>query len=162
MISVIGDGSLTGGMAYEALNNAAEMKTNFIIVLNDNHMSISKNVGGMSSSLPEDVQYAMYRSVPGLEHAKIVRNAYAIEYDCIDARQLKSTLEFKEIEGLFSGGQFNGSSGYDRSSGIFLCTQQREDGFVLQYPGSQKEALSEWIYDRIFDVCRDFSGVRSN
>ena len=53
----------------------------------------------------------------------------------------------------------NGSSGYDRSSGIFLCTQQREDGFVLQYPGSQKEALSEWIYDRIFDVCRDFSGV---
>ena len=62
-------------------------------------------VGGMSSSLPEDVQYAMYRSVPGLENAKIVRNAYAIEYDCIDARQLKSTLEFKEIDGLFSGGQ---------------------------------------------------------
>ena len=72
-------------------------------------------VGGMSSSLPEDVQYAMYRSVPGLEHAKIVRNAYAIEYDCIDARQLKSTLEFKEIEGLFSGGQFNGSSGYEEA-----------------------------------------------
>ena len=116
VISVIGDGSLTGGMAYEALNNAAEMKTNFIIVLNDNHMSISKNVGGMSSSLPEDVQYAMYRSVPGLEHAKIVRNAYAIEYDCIDARQLKSTLEFKEIEGLFSGGQFNGSSGYEEAA----------------------------------------------
>ena len=73
-------------------------------------------VGGMSSSLPEDVQYAMYRSVPGLEHAKIVRNAYAIEYDCIDARQLKSTLEFKEIEGLFSGGQFNGSSGYEEAA----------------------------------------------
>ena len=73
-------------------------------------------VGGMSSSLPEDVQYAMYRSVPGLEHAKIVRNAYAIEYDCIDARQLKSTLEFKTIEGLFSGGQFNGSSGYEEAA----------------------------------------------
>ncbi len=73
-------------------------------------------VGGMSSSLPEDVQYAMYRSVPGLEHAKIVRNAYAIEYDCIDARQLKSTLEFKNISGLFSGGQFNGSSGYEEAA----------------------------------------------
>ena len=73
-------------------------------------------VGGMSSSLPEDVQYAMYRSVPGLENAKIVRNAYAIEYDCIDARQLKSTLEFKEIDGLFSGGQFNGSSGYEEAA----------------------------------------------
>ena len=73
-------------------------------------------VGGMSSSLPEDVQYAMYRSVPGLEHAKIVRNAYAIEYDCIDARQLKSTLEFKEIAGLYSGGQFNGSSGYEEAA----------------------------------------------
>ena len=73
-------------------------------------------VGGMSSSLPEDVQYAMYRSVPGLENAKIVRNSYAIEYDCIDARQLKSTLEFKNIEGLFSGGQFNGSSGYEEAA----------------------------------------------
>ena len=71
-------------------------------------------VGGMSSSLPEDVQYAMYRSVPGLENAKIVRNAYAIEYDCIDARQLKPTLEFKNI--LFSGGQFNGSSGYEEAA----------------------------------------------
>ena len=73
-------------------------------------------VGGMSSSLPEDVQYAMYRSVSGLENAKIVRNAYAIEYDCIDARQLKSTLEFKNVEGLFSGGQFNGSSGYEEAA----------------------------------------------
>lgn len=73
-------------------------------------------VGGMSSSLPEDVQYAMYRSVPGLENVKIVRNAYAIEYDCIDARQLKNTLEFKQIEGLFSGGQFNGSSGYEEAA----------------------------------------------
>jgi len=73
-------------------------------------------VGGMSSSLPEDVQYAMYRSVAGLEHVKIVRNAYAIEYDCIDARQLYPTLEFKNIEGLYSGGQFNGSSGYEEAA----------------------------------------------
>lgn len=73
-------------------------------------------LGGMSSSLPEDVQYAMIHSVPGLENAKIVRNAYAIEYDCIDARQLKLSLEFREIEGLFSGGQFNGSSGYEEAA----------------------------------------------
>ena len=73
-------------------------------------------VGGMSSSLPEDVQYEMYRSVPGLENARIVRNAYAIEYDCIDARQLHPTLEFKNIHGLFSGGQFNGSSGYEEAA----------------------------------------------
>ena len=73
-------------------------------------------VGGMSSSLPEDVQYAMYRSVKGLENVKIVRNAYAIEYDCINARQLYPTLEFKNIKGLFSGGQFNGSSGYEEAA----------------------------------------------
>lgn len=73
-------------------------------------------LGGMSSSLPEDVQYAMYRTVPGLENVKIVRNAYAIEYDCINSRQLKPTLEFKAIEGLFSGGQFNGSSGYEEAA----------------------------------------------
>ena len=73
-------------------------------------------VGGMSSSLPEDVQHEMYRSVPGLEQAKIVRNAYAIEYDCINARQLYPTLEFKEIKGLFSGGQFNDSSGYEEAA----------------------------------------------
>ena len=73
-------------------------------------------IGGMSSSLPEDVQYAMYRSVPGMEHVKIVRNAYAIEYDCIDARQLKPSLEFRNISGLFSAGQFNGSSGYEEAA----------------------------------------------
>ncbi len=73
-------------------------------------------VGGMSSSLPEDVQYRMYRSVPGLENAKIVRNAYAIEYDCINPRQLYPTLEFKKVKGLFSGGQFNGSSGYEEAA----------------------------------------------
>ncbi len=73
-------------------------------------------VGGMSSSLPEDVQHEMYRSVPGLENAKIVRNAYAIEYDCINPRQLRPSLEFKNIKGLFSGGQFNGSSGYEEAA----------------------------------------------
>ena len=73
-------------------------------------------VGGMSSSLPEDVQHAMYSSVAGLEHVRIVRNAYAIEYDCIDARQLYPSLEFKTIHGLFSGGQFNGSSGYEEAA----------------------------------------------
>lgn len=73
-------------------------------------------LAGMSSSLPEDVQHAMYKTVPGLEHVKIVRNAYAIEYDCINSLQLKPTLEFKMIEGLFSGGQFNGSSGYEEAA----------------------------------------------
>lgn len=73
-------------------------------------------LGGMSSSLPEDVQFAMYRTVPGLEHVKIVRNAYAIEYDCINPRQLDASLEFKKIKGLFSGGQFNGSSGYEEAA----------------------------------------------
>ena len=73
-------------------------------------------VGGMSSSLPEDVQHAMYSSVAGLEHVRIVRNAYAIEYDCIDPRQLLPTLEFRDISGLFSGGQFNGSSGYEEAA----------------------------------------------
>ena len=96
-------------------------------------------IGGMSSSLPEDVQYEMYRSVPGLEHAKIVRNAYAIEYDCIDARQLKPTLEFRNISGLFSGGQFNGSSGYEEAAaqgliaGINTARKlQRKDGIILE------------------------------
>ncbi len=73
-------------------------------------------VGGMSSSLPEDVQLSMYRTVPGLEHCKIVKNAYAIEYDCINPEQLYPTLEFKRILGLFSGGQFNGSSGYEEAA----------------------------------------------
>ena len=73
-------------------------------------------LGGMSSSLPEDVQYDMYHTVPGLEHAKIVRNAYAIEYDCINPIQLKPSLEFKKIKGLFSGGQLNGSSGYEEAA----------------------------------------------
>ncbi len=73
-------------------------------------------IGGMSSSLPEDVQYEMYRSVPGLENARIVKNAYAIEYDCINPRQLYPSLEFKEIKGLYSAGQFNGSSGYEEAA----------------------------------------------
>ncbi len=79
--------------------------------LHTNEMYIS----GMSSSLPEDVQIAMYRTVPGLENCKIVRNAYAIEYDCINPVQLKHSLEFKKIKGLFAGGQFNGSSGYEEA-----------------------------------------------
>ena len=73
-------------------------------------------MGGMSSSLPEDVQYAMIHTVPGLEHVKIVRNAYAIEYDCINAVNLKANLEFKEMDGLFSAGQINGSSGYEEAA----------------------------------------------
>ena len=80
--------------------------------LNTNEMY----VGGMSSSLPEDVQHEMYRTLPGLENVKIVRNAYAIEYDCINPNQLYATLEFKKIKGLFSGGQFNGSSGYEEAA----------------------------------------------
>ena len=94
----------------------ADKKRHQVFIEPEGKNTTEMYVGGMSSSLPEDVQYAMYRSVPGLEHAKIVRNAYAIEYDCIDARQLKSTLEFKKIEGLFSGGQFNGSSGYEEAA----------------------------------------------
>ena len=73
-------------------------------------------VGGMSSSLPEDVQHEMYRTLPGMEHVKIVRNAYAIEYDCINPNQLRLSLEFRNIQGLFSGGQFNGSSGYEEAA----------------------------------------------
>ncbi|SET29762.1 tRNA uridine 5-carboxymethylaminomethyl modification enzyme [Pseudobutyrivibrio sp. C4] len=80
--------------------------------LNTNEMYI----GGMSSSMPEDVQYVMYHTVPGLENCKIVRNAYAIEYDCIKATQLKASLEFKDIDGLFAAGQFNGSSGYEEAA----------------------------------------------
>ena len=80
--------------------------------LNTNEMY----VGGMSYSLPEDVQHEMYRTLPGLEHAVIVRNAYAIEYDCINPNQLYATLEFKKIKGLFAGGQFNGSSGYEEAA----------------------------------------------
>ena len=80
--------------------------------LNTNEMYI----GGMSSSMPEDVQYEMYHTVPGLENCQIVRNAYAIEYDCIPATQLKASLEFKNISGLFSAGQFNGSSGYEEAA----------------------------------------------
>lgn len=88
-------------------------------------------VGGMSSSLPEDVQMAMYRSVAGLEHAKIVKNAYAIEYDCINPMQLYATLEFKNIRGLFSGGQFNGSSGYEEAAAQGLLAGINAAMYVL-------------------------------
>ena len=97
-------------------------------------------IGGMSSSLPEDVQYEMYRSVAGLEEARIVRNAYAIEYDCMDARQLKSTLEFKQIKGLYSCGQFNGSSGYEEAAA---------QGLVAGINGARKvQGKSELVIDR--------------
>ena len=102
--------------------------------LNTNEMYIA----GMSSSLPEDVQYQMYRSVAGLEHAKIVRNAYAIEYDCINPNQLLSSLEFKNISGLFCAGQFNGSSGYEEAAcqgliaGIKACRKlQGKEPMIL-------------------------------
>ncbi len=85
----------------------------------------------MSSSLPEDVQYQMYRSVEGLENAKIVRNAYAIEYDCINPRQLYPTLEFKNIKGLFSAGQFNGSSGYEEAAAQGLVAGINAAMFIM-------------------------------
>ena len=88
-------------------------------------------VGGMSSSLPEDVQLAMYRTVPGLENCKIVRNAYAIEYDCINPKQLYPTLSFKDIEGLYSGGQFNGSSGYEEAAAQGLIAGINAAQFIL-------------------------------
>ena len=88
-------------------------------------------IDGMSSSMPEDVQYAMYRSVPGLEHAKIVRCAYAIEYDCLAPKQLKSTLEFQAVRGLFSGGQFNGSSGYEEAAAQGLIAGINAAQYVL-------------------------------
>jgi tRNA uridine 5-carboxymethylaminomethyl modification enzyme len=95
-------------------------------------------LGGMSSSLPEDVQYAMYKTVPGLEHVRIVRNAYAIEYDCINPRQLKPTLEFKMIRGLFSGGQFNGSSGYEEAAAQGLIAGINA---VMELKGKQQIVL---------------------
>ena len=89
---------------------------------------------GLSSSMPEDVQYAMYRTIPGMEHVKIVRNAYAIEYDCINPNQLKPSLEFKAVEGLFSGGQFNGSSGYEEAAAQGLIAGINAARFVQKKP----------------------------
>jgi len=104
-------------------------------------------IGGMSSSMPEDVQDAMYHTVPGLEHAQIVRNAYAIEYDCIAAGQLNTTLEFKKIKGLFSGGQFNGSSGYEEAAA---------QGLIAGINASRKLAGKEMI---IPDRSESYIGV---
>ncbi|MDO5147224.1 MAG: tRNA uridine-5-carboxymethylaminomethyl(34) synthesis enzyme MnmG [Eubacteriales bacterium] len=95
----------------------ADKKRHQLFIEPEGEFTNEMYVGGMSSSLPEDVQYAMYRSVKGLENVKIIRNAYAIEYDCINPNQLKLSLEFKNICGLFSGGQFNGSSGYEEAAG---------------------------------------------
>lgn len=89
-------------------------------------------IDGMSSSLPEDVQIEMYRTVPGLENVNIVRNAYAIEYDCIPGRQLKHTLEFKKIKGLFAGGQINGSSGYEEAAAQGLIAGINAAMYVLK------------------------------
>lgn len=104
-------------------------------------------VGGMSSSLPEDVQHEMYRTVPGLEHAQIVRNAYAIEYDCINPQQLSATLEFKAVSGLFSGGQFNGSSGYEEAAA---------QGLVAGINAARKVLGKEQI---VIDRSRGYIGV---
>ena len=93
----------------------AEKKRHQLFVEPEGLYTNEMYISGMSSSLPEDVQIAMYRTVPGLENCKIVRNAYAIEYDCINPVQLKQTLEFKKIKGLFAAGQFNGSSGYEEA-----------------------------------------------
>lgn len=94
----------------------AEKERHQVFIEPEGNYTNEMYVGGMSSSLPEDVQLAMYRTVPGLEKCKIVRNAYAIEYDCINARELYPTLEFKKVKGLYSGGQFNGSSGYEEAA----------------------------------------------
>lgn len=104
-------------------------------------------VGGMSSSLPEDVQHEMYRTVPGLEHAQIVRNAYAIEYDCINPQQLSATLEFKAVSGLFSGGQFNGSSGYEEAAA---------QGLVAGINAARKVLKKEQI---VIDRSKGYIGV---
>ena len=95
----------------------AERNSHHVFIEPEGRYTHEMYIDGMSSSMPEDVQEAMYRAVPGLENAKIVRNAYAIEYDCINAVQLKASLEFKDISGLFSAGQANGSSGYEEAAG---------------------------------------------
>jgi len=109
-------------------------------------------VGGMSSSLPEDVQHEMYHSVPGLENAKIVRNAYAIEYDCINPRQLYPTLEFKKIRGLFSGGQFNGSSGYEEAAAQGLVAGINAAMFVLNREPLVLDRSEAYIGELIDDI----------
>ncbi|MBQ6678899.1 MAG: tRNA uridine-5-carboxymethylaminomethyl(34) synthesis enzyme MnmG [Lachnospiraceae bacterium] len=109
-------------------------------------------VDGMSSSMPEDVQKAMYRTVPGLENAKIVRNAYAIEYDCIDARQLKSTLEFKSIRGLFAAGQFCGSSGYEEAAAQGLMAGINAARLIQGKPGIVLDRAQAYIGVLIDDL----------
>lgn len=107
-------------------------------------------VQGMSTSLPEDVQIKMYRTIEGLEHCEIMRNAYAIEYDCIDATQLKLSLEFKEIKGLFSAGQFNGSSGYEEAAAQGLIA-----GINAVHSIQKKEPLILQRYDAYIGVLID-------
>jgi len=110
-------------------------------------------VGGMSSSLPEDVQLAMYRTVPGLENCKIVRNAYAIEYDCINAMQLYPTLEFKKVSGLFAGGQFNGSSGYEEAAAQGLVAGINAALSVLDREQIVLDRSESYIGVLIDDLC---------
>ena len=113
-------------------------------------------VGGMSSSLPEDVQLAMYRTVPGLENCKIVRNAYAIEYDCINPKQLYATLRFKQIEGLYSGGQFNGSSGYEEAAAQGLIAGINAAMFILGKDELILDRSEAYIGVLIDDLVRKF------
>lgn len=94
----------------------AEKKRHQLFIEPEGLQTNEMYVSGASSSMPEDVQYEFYHSIAGLEHCNIVRNAYAIEYDCLASHQLKASLEFKAIKGLFSGGQFNGSSGYEEAA----------------------------------------------
>ena len=94
----------------------ADKERNQVFLEPEGNYTNEMYIGGMSSSLPEDVQIRMYHTVPGLEHAEIVRNAYAIEYDCINPLQLRASLEFKSISGFFSAGQANGSSGYEEAA----------------------------------------------
>ena len=119
-------------------------------------------VGGMSSSLPEDVQIAMYHTVPGLEHAKIVRNAYAIEYDCINPRQLLPSLEFKAIKNLFSGGQFNGSSGYEEAAAQGLRKYGYRVGLISEEQYEALKVKEQRIQEEIERVENTYVGTSSN
>ena len=116
---------------------------------------------GLSSSLPEDVQLAFIRTIPGLENAQVMRTAYAIEYDCVDPLTLKATLEFENFEGLYGAGQFNGSSGYEEAAaqglvaGINAARKiQGKDEFILDRASSYIGTL---IDDLVTKGCSDSS-----
>ena len=111
------------------------------------------DVGGMSSSLPEDVQIQMYRTVPGLENCKMVRNAYAIEYDCINPKQLYPTLGFKDVIGLYSGGQFNGSSGYEEAAAQGLLAGLNAARFSAEKEGWAPRRDQAYLGVLVDDLC---------